>query len=83
MKITAHGEDVLYDTVNNGLEDIYENVERRDIEDTTGPQTQKKSRGQEKEKDLKRSKKTYLVMLIVSLWGNEKHHIQFQICIRM
>ncbi len=49
------------------LEDIYENVERRDIEDTTGPQTQKKSRGQDEGKDLKRSKKNYLVLLIVSL----------------
>ncbi len=36
------------------LEDIYENVERRDIQNTTGCKTQ--SHGQDEGKDLKRSK---------------------------
>ncbi len=36
------------------LEDIYVNVERRDIQNTTGRKTQ--SHGQDEGKDLKRSK---------------------------
>ncbi len=36
------------------LETIYVNVERRDIQNTSGPQTQ--SHGQDEGKDLKRSK---------------------------
>ncbi len=41
------------------LEAIYENVERRDTEDTTGPQT--KNHGQDDGKDLKCSKKRKLL----------------------
>lgn len=47
------------------LEAIYENAERRDFQKTTGPQTQ--SQSQDEGKDLKHSKHSYLVMLIVSL----------------
>uniref|UniRef100_A0A8C1AYN6 Si:ch73-343l4.8 n=1 Tax=Cyprinus carpio carpio TaxID=630221 RepID=A0A8C1AYN6_CYPCA len=50
------------------LEAIYENVERRDFQKTTGPQTQ--SQSQDEGKDLKHSKHSYLVMLIVSLYKN-------------
>ncbi len=47
------------------LEDIYENVERRDIQNTTGPQTQ--SHGQDEEKDLKRSKEKITLELIFQM----------------
>ncbi len=45
------------------LEDIYENVERRDIQNTSGRKTQ--SHGQDEGKDLKRSKQNISVLLKV------------------
>ncbi|XP_042620388.1 C-type lectin domain family 4 member M-like isoform X1 [Cyprinus carpio] len=47
------------------LETIYENVKRRDIESTTGPQTQ--SHGQYEGKDLKRRGSRCLVLITVGL----------------
>ncbi len=43
------------------LETIYGNVEGRDIQNTTGPQTQ--SHGQDEGKDLKRSKQNITLKL--------------------
>ncbi|KAF4115351.1 CD209 antigen-like protein C [Onychostoma macrolepis] len=47
------------------LEAIYENVERRDIQNTTGPQTQ--SHGQDEGKGLKRRGSRCLVLITVGL----------------
>ncbi|XP_050958521.1 C-type lectin domain family 4 member G-like [Labeo rohita] len=49
-----------------GLEDIYENAKRKDIQNKTGPQTQ--SHAQDEDKDQKRSGSRCLVLMTVSLW---------------
>ncbi len=47
------------------LEDIYVNVEGRDIQNTRGPQTQ--SHGQDEGKDLKRSKQNITLKQILQM----------------
>ncbi|XP_026128145.1 CD209 antigen-like [Carassius auratus] len=47
------------------FEDVYQNVERRDIESTTGAQTQ--GHGWDEEKDLKHRGSRYLVLISVGL----------------
>ncbi|KAL1281226.1 hypothetical protein QQF64_000029, partial [Cirrhinus molitorella] len=47
------------------IEAIYENIERRNIENTTGPQTQ--SHGQDEGKGLKHRGSRCLVLIAVSL----------------